>query len=187
MTVWVSSLLLTPEGSFFVALDPEFITSESQLPEIRHRFMPGMLAGAVATILGTEKSPKFEPHARRLYGLLHRRFLLTPEGRQLMIERHRAHAFPPCPRALCHGFTCLPCALADDDDEKTPLSLFCPNCADFYTNHAPIDTFIPAGYFGKKWIHKVMNEHPEIVPPSKPEPFEPLLFGFKMYIPKPKA
>jgi hypothetical protein len=41
-------------------------------------------------------------------------------------------------------------------------------------------------YFGKKWIHKLMNEQVDIVPPEKPEAFEPLLFGYRVYLPRPR-
>jgi casein kinase II subunit beta len=186
MSAWVSNFLSHPEGSFFVSIDTGFISSTSQTPEIRSYFSPSVLTGAVATILGTEKSSKYDAQARHLYGLLHRRFLSTSDGMLQMVDRFRSHSFPGCPRALCHGFTCLPCALTDDDNDKAAVYLFCPNCTDFYAYQAPADLFIPAIYFGKKWIHHLMNEHPEIVPTEKPEAFEPLLFGYRVYAPKAK-
>jgi casein kinase II subunit beta len=186
MTAWVSNFLSHPEGSFFVSVDPRFISSESQAADVRAQFTGGALSGAVATILGTEKSSKYEAQARHLYGLLHRRFLLTSDGMLQMVDRYRSHSFPGCPRALCRGFTCLPCAITDDENDKAGMALFCPNCTDFYAYQGPTDLFIPASYFGKKWIHHLMNEHPEIAPQEKPEAFEPLLFGYRVYAPKAK-
>jgi casein kinase II subunit beta len=183
MPTWIEWFLCQPDGSFFVPVDRDFITAESQSAEIKAKFSPSELSTALAAILGDDRNHKFDKWAKFLYGLIHRRYLLTPRGLSLMFERHRTHSFPSCTRYLCHGFTCLPCGLSDKLDDA-PVHLFCPNCTDFYEcRHHPSDGPIPGAFFGKKWVHMFMEKYPDTAT-EPPAVHEPRVFGFRVFIPQ---
>jgi casein kinase II subunit beta len=188
MSSWISWFLSQPEGSLFVEVDRQFITSESEHSTLVALFHPSDLQCAVDTVLGlsVESDAHSNPKAKLLYGLLHRRFLLTDAGLAKMLERHRRGAFPACARVLCQGFCCLPCSLSDED-LNSPVKIFCPNCTDIYHFASPIP--IPGAFFGKEWIHRFLTNHPEVTPKEPPESYEPRVFGFRVFLQKshPKA
>jgi casein kinase II subunit beta len=184
---WIQWLLKQPGGNLLVQLDLSFIASEAHQPPIKSQFAEGDFKDALSVIMSYRDESKtgIDPHARKLYGLLHAAYLLTPKGAQKMLERHQAGTLPKCSRTLCRGFCCFPCALKTDDRDA-PVRLFCPNCTDFYKCTDMPDPVFPGCYFGAEWIHRLINEHPEIAP-NAPDVYEPLVYGFHVFLQKSAA
>jgi casein kinase II subunit beta len=179
MTDWIESFLASPEGCLLIRLDPDYISAHSSDPRIKAAFP--RLKESLSVILGqkpTSKSSR-DGQARYLYIKLHRDFLSTETGQMAMINRFREQSFPPCPRSLCNKFTCFPCAISDGEDCGT-AKLYCPNCSDFYEYKSQVD----GRAFGKAWLHRMLANHPEVLPRKMPEAFEPRVFGFKMFVPQ---
>ena len=66
-----------------------------------------------------------------LYGLIHARFILTPRGVPLMLDKYHAGLFGSCPRFHCQRQHVLPVGLSERLHERHVM-LFCPRCEDVY-------------------------------------------------------
>jgi casein kinase II subunit beta len=106
---------------------------------------------------------------------------MTEEGMRRMIEKMEKDRCPQCPRVMCRGSICLPCGTSDNFLFET-VKWFCPRCSDFYD--LPMDVSIDSGYFGKRWIHIMMHDHPDLVTSEPSRRFTPDVFGFKVFLPE---
>lgn len=121
-----------------------------------------------------------ERNAEMLYGLIHARFITTPHGQQLMLEKFRNGEFGRCPRVHCNGQAVLPVGLTDVPQQNT-VKLFCPKCQDIYfpknTRHATVD----GAYFGTTFPHLLLLQYPDAVPQRAKTNYVPKIFGFKLH------
>lgn len=130
--------------------------------------------------LTDEQQEVVERNAEMLYGLIHARFITTPRGQQLMLEKFRQGEFGRCPRVHCNGQPVLPVGLTDVPQQNT-VKLFCPKCQDIYfpknTRHATVD----GAYFGTTFPHLLLLQYPEAVPQRAKSAYVPKIFGFKLH------
>jgi casein kinase II subunit beta len=135
---WVSWFLAQPFATYFIEVDPSFIARPFNLYGLRQKVVHFHLA---LDLIRGRYLPVDEYHptwpknlndyAIILYGLLHARYLLTPEGLSRMKTKYEMGHFEQCPRTLCHGTRCLPFGF-NEELMRSNLKLFCPNCGDVY-------------------------------------------------------
>lgn len=173
-------------GQFFAHVDPEFIVEASKDQEICKHI--DKIEESLKIVLSTDFNPETTDkelvhQATDLYGLAHKKYLTTEEGQKQMIEKKEKSLFPRCPRLLCHGEVCLPCGICDEIG-KEKMKLFCPNCTDIYEYDGLCSKDIDGAYFGKKWIHIIIDKYPSLTPENPPEEFIPQVYGFQVYLPE---
>lgn len=88
--------------------------------------------------LSTSEKNKVLEEARKLYGLLHARYICTADGAEDMREKYETGLFGQCPRVSCHHQNLLPVGLSDKIGEGT-VKTFCPRCFDIYETNQKID------------------------------------------------
>jgi casein kinase II subunit beta len=71
-------------------------------------------------------------HATELYGLIHARYITTPEGLAIMRERFLASRFGVCPRVMCEKQNCLPIGISEDV-KIARVKIYCPRCKDIFS------------------------------------------------------
>ena len=71
-------------------------------------------------------------HATELYGLIHSRYITTPEGMAIMRERYLAARFGNCPRVMCEKQNVLPIGISEDL-KIARVKIYCPRCKDIYS------------------------------------------------------
>lgn len=175
---FIGWLLEEPIGQFFVRVDDKFIQDHAHDSDIT------AIVGNVDAPLKLLLAPSGRPtdaaadKARTLYGLLHRKYLLTEEGMSQMIARLTAGDFPKCRRLLCHKQTCVPIGLSDKMGSE--MVLFCPNCSDVYNHNLRVS--VDGAFFGQEWIRKLVHDHKEVIPKTPPEVYEPRVYGFKVFL-----
>lgn len=102
-------------------------------------------------------SPRFlevYQHATELYGLIHARYITTPEGLAIMRERYLAGRFGNCPRVMCEKQNVLPIAISEDL-KIARVKVYCPRCKDVYSpkkKSADAD----GAYFGTSFPHLLL-------------------------------
>lgn len=84
-------------------------------------------------IRGTSFSdePELQQDAITLYGMIHARYLVTPDGVRSVWSKFQEQVFGQCPRVACNGQPMLPIGLEGETSE-TPAKGFCPRCRDVY-------------------------------------------------------
>ena len=176
---WIDSLLNSPRGHLFVRVSDDFIrenaanAAEFGSIDNYQDLLPIILSN------DNQVNESLQNDAEKLYGIIHRYFLMTEKGRLLMMERQRQGDFPKCPRFLCHDFTCVPFG-SSNECKRAEVHMFCPNCTDVY--NYKISPTIDGAYFGPYWVHFLMNEHPEIAGDEEVESYTPHVFGFNVYL-----
>jgi casein kinase II subunit beta len=71
-------------------------------------------------------------HATELYGLIHARYITTPEGLAIMRERYLTGKFGNCPRVMCEKQNVLPIGISEDL-KIARVKVYCPRCRDIYS------------------------------------------------------
>jgi casein kinase II subunit beta len=179
MGSWVDWFLTQPEAELFIRVNERFIALEADNPENRMKVRHFDEALGILRGRKEEKTSRYDQDARLLYGLVHRQYLSTEDGIAKMVARQKAGLFPGCPRTLCKRFTCVPCAGTEEFHQKN-VKMFCPNCTDVYEyeSQVPIDGY----FFGKDWVHYMMDKYPDIVEGESARCFVPEIFGFKVFL-----
>jgi casein kinase II subunit beta len=80
---------------------------------------------------------------RKLYGLLHERFVITDEGIHKLTTKVNAGVYGRCPRIACKGAAMIPMGFSLDPDVGT-ANVWCPKCHDVYSGRTNLD----GAYFG---------------------------------------
>ena len=128
---------------------------------------------------------------REVYGLIHKRFINTPEGLGLMREKFINGIFGYCPRMLCNKQVVLPVGLSEDM-RYSQVKVFCPLCQEVYK---PRDIFygysdkkiikfdLPDGvFFGTSFPQTFLMHFPDLDPRiNAPLKYIPKLYGFRIF------
>lgn len=121
--------------------------------------------------------------AIELYGLIHARYIATPEGLAIMREKYLAGKFGNCPRVLCEKQNVIPIGISEDS-KIARVKVYCPRCKDIYT---PKKKFadVDGSYFGTSFPHLLLmvniilsQTYPDIGPIFPKEEYVPRIFGF---------
>lgn len=128
-----------------------------------------------------EQPPEhIEAAAKHLYGLIHQRFIITPNGMSKMHKKYNRGDFGQCPRVLCRGQHLLPVGLSDIRGTAT-VKLFCPNCEDIY-NPKSSHSIIDGAYFGTTFAHLFLQTYRQaVLPEQRKDKYVPKIFGFLIH------
>lgn len=112
---------------------------------VRHLYKA---AAPTSEHLSSEHYLQFIQDLVDIYGLIHSRYIRTPEGKfnapliftfltvflagmAKMLNKYLEGVFGICPRALCNGQKCLPVGLSDKL-RSSRVKIFCPKCDEVY-------------------------------------------------------
>lgn len=119
--------------------------------------------------------------AETLYGLIHARYVLSPEGCADVLHKFEGKEYGTCPRVLCEGCAMLPVGLSDQPGVDT-VKLYCARCDDVYRPHTAWHASLDGAYFGTGLPHMLFMEHPEVRPPPLAKSdYQATLYGFKLF------
>ena len=114
-----------------------------------------------------------------LYGLVHARFILSPQGLAMMREKYTLGAFGNCQRILCDRQTVLPIGLSEELSTSR-VKTYCPKCQEVYVprqKHLDID----GAYFGTSFCNALLKSYPDLYPKDGPLTYMPTIYGFKVF------
>ncbi|XP_043071203.1 suppressor-of-stellate-like protein [Drosophila grimshawi] len=114
-----------------------------------------------------------------LYGLIHARYLLTPDGINDMCLKYKRGDFGSCPRIHCEGQFVLPVGLADNFGESR-VKVYCPRCQDVYQPYKCC-TMLDGAIFGSSFPHLFFMQWPQLRPQPPTRKYTPRLYGFKLH------
>ena len=129
--------------------------------------------------LTEEQQETAETAAEVLYGLIHARYILTARGMQRMFEKYQEAEFGRCPRVNCHGQSCLPVGLSDQQ-RNYPVNIYCPKCQELYYPRSTKQAGLDGAFFGTTFAHMFLLSYPELIPRKPTSVYIPKIYGFKI-------
>ena len=180
---FIDWFLNEPDGKLFARVPDEFIKAHLTDTDIVQQVGETENGMRWLSSSRVQLSRADERRARLLYGLMHRKYLLTDEGRRQMIEKFQAEDFPRCCRYFCCS-RCFPMGLSEEVG-KGNVMMFCPNCTDVFK--VKTEDLIDGAFFGKEWIHRLMNSGDLELPEELPLAYEPKVYGFRVSLQKSTA
>mmetsp|Transcript_24016 Transcript_24016/g.42632 ORF Transcript_24016/g.42632 Transcript_24016/m.42632 type:complete len:206 (+) Transcript_24016:2011-2628(+) len=185
-TSWITWFCELEGHEFFAEVAESFIQDEFNLYGLRSRF-PNY-RDAISMVLSPScpdedelSDPAFlevYKSASELYGLIHARYIQSPQGLAVMREYFLSGRFGNCPRVLCERQAVLPAGQSEELHHNR-VKLFCPRCEDMYVpKHKFSD--VDGAYFGTSFPHFLLAAYPDLIPDKEPKKYVPKIFGFKV-------
>ncbi|KAJ2845133.1 casein kinase 2 regulatory subunit, partial [Coemansia erecta] len=115
--------------------------------------------------------------AEILYGLIHARYILTPNGLCHMADKYDNADFGKCPRYCCNDTHVVPCGRTDIA-ERDSVKLFCPSCLDIYSPPSSRYNNVDGAYFGTTFPHMFFQAFPSLIPLGPELIYTPRIYGF---------
>jgi casein kinase II subunit beta len=192
-TDWIHWFCKLRGNEYFVEIDENFIKNEENLTGIDcKKFQKVFLSEKPKNDELTRELLEEYQEIREVYGLIHKRFILTPLGMGLVREKFLDGVYGYCPRLLCNKQVMLPIGLSEDL-RYSQVKVFCPLCQEVYK---PRDIFygfqggkkfykfdVPDGiFFGTSFPQAFLTNFPDLDPRiNKSERYIPKLYGFRIF------
>ena len=193
---WIQHFCGRPENSYLVEVEEEFIDDAFNMYGLE-KLVP-YYETALDIILDFEidddelrgKAVKtLKLSAMKLYGLIHARYILTPNGMKKMRSKINEGVFGCCQRVKCNEQSLLPVGIYNVPGEET-VKLYCPKCKELYLPNEENHSMIDGAYFGTSFPHLYVMQYPDVIEESDDDSsdsssgdcieFVPTVFGFKI-------
>lgn len=128
---------------------------------------------------------ELESTAPKVYGLIHARYIQTPQGIAQMHKKYINGVFGCCPRVLCQNQGLLPIGLSDKPGVDS-VKLYCMCCEDIYLPKSSAHNNIDGAYFGTSFPQLYILSNKIVLPPYEERvmKFVPKIFGFRLADPE---
>ncbi|AGO11342.1 AaceriACR087Cp [[Ashbya] aceris (nom. inval.)] len=187
--LWIDLFLGKKGHEYFCDVDTEYITDRFNLINLQKtvskftqviQYMVDELDDTTLEAMSRTKLTQLEADARKLYGLIHARYIITVKGLQKMLQKYRDADFCRCPRVHCNFQPLLPVGLHDVPGIDC-VKLYCPSCEDLYIPKSSRHSSIDGAYFGTSFPGMFLQAFPEVVPKHPTKRYVPKVFGFDLH------
>mmetsp|Transcript_11570 Transcript_11570/g.17603 ORF Transcript_11570/g.17603 Transcript_11570/m.17603 type:complete len:231 (+) Transcript_11570:12-704(+) len=127
-----------------------------------------------------ESMHKIDDTTKRLYSLLHSRYVVTNQGLTAIMNKYSNGVYGVCPRVYCNGSKLLPVGLHDQIGMSS-MKYFCPKCRDVYHPQSSFHKRIDGAAFGTTLPHLLLQKYPELCSEQPQEKYVPRIFGFRLH------
>ncbi|EDO15662.1 hypothetical protein Kpol_473p21 [Vanderwaltozyma polyspora DSM 70294] len=187
--LWIDLFLSRKGNEYFCEVDVDYITDRFNLINLQKavskfslviQYIVDELDESVLEAMSPSKLEQLEADARKLYSLIHARYIITVKGLQKMLAKYKDAEFGRCPRIYCNFQPLLPVGLHDIPGIDS-VKLYCPSCEDLYNPKSPRHASIDGAYFGKSFPGMLLQTFPEFVPKHPIRRYIPSIFGFDLH------
>lgn len=183
---WIEWFCQLRGHEFFCEIDTQYIADAFNLYGLRAQV--SRYKQCVELLLGVGDSAsdregqeqELYPHAKRLYGLIHARYILTSQGQKHMLHKYEFGDFGKCPRVLCGLANVLPVG-EHAEMGRSSVKLYCPQCQDMYDPPRKCHRDIDGAYFGPSFPHLLMMVKPDSFQPKPFRVYTPRIYGFRVH------
>ena len=189
LDMWIDLFLGRRGHEYFCDVDPEYITDRFNLINLQKtvskftqvvQYIVDDLDESVTENMSRARLEQLEIDARKFYGLIHARYIITVKGLQKMLIKYRDADFGRCPRVYCNFQPLLPVGLHDTPGIDC-VKLYCPSCEDLYIPKSSRHSTIDGAYFGTSFPGMFLQTFPEVVPKHPTKRYVPKIFGFELH------
>lgn len=187
--MWIDLFLGRKGNEYFCDVDPDYITDRFNLINLQKtvskftqvvQYIVDELDEYVLEGMSHARLEQLESDARKFYGLIHARYIITVKGLQKMLEKYKDADFGRCPRVYCNFQPLLPTGLHDVPGIDC-VKLYCPSCEDLYIPKSSRHSTIDGAYFGTSFPGMFLQAFPEMVPQHPVKRYVPKIFGFELH------
>lgn len=187
--MWIDLFLGRKGHEYFCDVDPDYITDRFNLMNLQKtvtkftqviQYIVDELDESVLESMTHTKLEQLESEARKVYGLIHARYIITIKGLQTMLEKYKDADFGRCPRVHCNFQALLPMGLYDVPGMDS-VKLYCPSCEDLYLPKSSRHNTIDGAFFGTSFAGMFLQTFPEMVPKHSVKRYVPKIFGFELH------
>jgi casein kinase II subunit beta len=111
------------------------------------------------------------------YGLIHARFIMSPDGLKCVRDKYLVAQYGTCPRLSCHSEPVLPFGVTGDLGKET-VKVFCPCCREIYAPKGRQN--LDGAFFGPNMAHIFLDEMNLTGKRREFEPYVHMAFGFRV-------
>ncbi|CCF57593.1 hypothetical protein KAFR_0C06020 [Kazachstania africana CBS 2517] len=187
--MWIDLFLGKKGHEYFCDIDPDYITDRFNLINLQKtvskftqvvQYIVDELDESVLENMSHARLEQLENDARKLYGLVHARYIITLKGLQKMLAKYKDADFGRCPRVYCNFQPLLPVG-SHDVPGIDCVKLYCPSCEDLYIPKSSRHSAIDGAYFGTSFPGMFLQAFPEMVPRHPTRRYVPKIFGFELH------
>lgn len=163
---WIDSFLEQPSSDWFCRVPASFAGDSFNTYGLR--IDQNYAKTAMLQLIGSDDNSdsndsfdsdsedEIEKTTENIFGLVHSRYIFTPDGLNQMYKKYVNGVFGVCPRYKCNGQHLLPVGLSDRPAVDT-VKRYCPNCKQLYEadkTHQHLD----GAYFSRSFPHYLLME-----------------------------
>lgn len=190
-TTWIQNFCRTPGNEFFAEVPESFIRESMNLIDIGRGVEIPNIKEALGVLLGetrvstsihgdaSQKASMVQSSAALLYGLLHARFLVSPQGLKVALEKFSKADYGRCPRVFCQGQAVLPVGETDRPMQSS-VRVFCPRCGDLYYPSGYVRA-CDGAFWGTTLPHLLLLGWPELKTEPNAQRYVPRVYGFRVH------
>ncbi|CCD25395.1 casein kinase 2 regulatory subunit CKB2 NDAI_0F00760 [Naumovozyma dairenensis CBS 421] len=187
--MWIDVFLGRKGNEYFCDIDPEYITDRFNLINLQKsvskfsqvvQYIVDDLDENVLESMSHSRLEQLESDARKFYGLIHARYIITIKGLQKMLDKYKDADFGRCPRVYCNYQPLLPVGLHDQPGIDC-VKLYCPSCEDLYVPKSSRHSSIDGAFFGTSFPGMFLQAYPDMVPKHPTKRYVPKIFGFELH------
>lgn len=181
---WIQWFCGLKGNEYFCEVDSDFVLDRFNLTGLGHDVPNAqqaydLLADDYKSDDDEDIPPQVDTSARLLYGLIHARFIICPNGLHKMKRKYISGEFGTCPRVLCNSQLLLPVGLSDVPRNGT-VKLYCCHCQDVYNPKSSAHSAIDGAFFGTTFPHLFFQTYAHLRPTPSSQTYTPRIFGFKI-------
>ncbi len=187
--MWIDLFLGRKGHEYFCDVDPEYITDRFNLINLQKtvskfsqvvQYIVDELDDSIVENMSKARLEQLENDARKFYGLIHARYIITVKGLQKMLSKYKDADFGRCSRVYCNFQPLLPVGLHDVPGIDS-VKLYCPSCEDLYNPKSSRHSSIDGAYFGTSFPGMFLQAFPDMVPKHPTARYVPKIFGFELH------
>ncbi|CCC70955.1 hypothetical protein NCAS_0G00680 [Naumovozyma castellii] len=186
---WIDLFLGKKGHEYFCDIDPDYITDRFNLINLQKtvskfsqvvQYIVDELDESILETMSNARLEQLENDARKFYGLIHARYIITVKGLQKMLDKFKDADFGRCPRVYCNYQPLLPVGLHDTPGMDC-VKLYCASCEDLYIPKSMRHSCIDGAFFGTSFPGMFLQAFPEMVPKHPTKKYVPKIFGFELH------
>ena len=182
---WIHWFCKLEGNEFFVEIDEDFIKNKINLIGIKCKdYIKTLLStkSTTNTLLDDNLEEELQG-IKEIYGLIHKRFIITSKGLALMREKYLNGVFGRCPRVVCDKQVLIPIGLSEDL-KYSKVKVYCPICKQVYkpARHKGRSVSLDGAYFGTSFAHIFFMNYPDLKPKIRClKEYVPKVYGFRIF------
>jgi casein kinase II subunit beta len=176
--LWLDRILSKSGYEYLCRVDDDFLRDKFNLASLE-REIPDFKRTYESLLSSREPASDLVQSCLSLYGLVHARYIITPNGMTKMHSKIVGGQYGICPRILCRGTKLIPVGLSDQIG-VSGVKLYCPLCEDLYNPKSDKHSSLDGAFFGSSFHLMFLMTYTNGFTSNSYTPFVQKVYGFNV-------